>query len=113
MGKLLTPDVAPVGDAPLTDGALVTALQFPARFPYLNSPIPGSPNDPSITIVPQTAGSIGGGFRSVAGTYDPATRKLTVPAPGGDTGFLRLRADGKVQLENVAVEGDRISATVK
>jgi hypothetical protein len=113
MGKLLTPDVAPVGDAPLTDGALVTALQFPARFPYLNSPIPGSPNDPSITIVPQTAGSIGGGFRSVAGTYDPATRKLTVPAPGGDTGFLRLRVDGKVQLENVAVEGDRISATVK
>ena len=57
--------------------------------------------------------ALGSGFRSVAGTYDATTRKLTVPAPGGDTGFLRLRADGKVQLENVAVEGDRISATVK
>jgi hypothetical protein len=113
MGKLLTPDVAPVGDAPLTDGALVTARQFPARFPYLNSPIPGSPNEPTITIVPQTSASLGSGFRSVAGSYDPATRKLTVPAPAGDKGFLRLRADGKVQLDNVAVEGDRISATVK
>lgn len=113
MGKLLTPDVAPVGDAPLTDGATVNALMFPAKFPYLNSPIPGSPNDPYITIVPQTAPSADGKFKSVAGTYDPATRKLTVPLPAGDKGFLGLKADGKVKLENAKVEGDSLTATVK
>jgi hypothetical protein len=113
MGKLLTPDVAPIGDAPLTDGATVNALMFPAKFPYLNSPIPGSPNDPAITIVPQTAPTADGKFRSVAGTFDPATRKLTVPLPAGDKGFLGLKADGKVKLENTQVEGDALTATVK
>jgi hypothetical protein len=50
MGKLITlglygdPSQAPVGDAPLTDGATVSALDFPEGFPYLNAPIPGAPN---------------------------------------------------------------------
>ncbi len=113
MGKLLTPDVAPVGDAPLTDGATINALMFPAKFPYLNSPLPGSPNEPTITIVPQTAPSVDGKFKSAVGSYDPATRKLTVPLPAGDMGFLGLKADGKVKLENAKVEGDSLTATVK
>jgi hypothetical protein len=113
MGKLLTPDVAPVGDAPLTDGATVNATMFPAKFPYLNSPLPGSPNEPTITIVPQTSATADGKFKSVAGTYDPATRRLTVPAPAAGTGFLGLKADAKVKLENVTVAGDSLSATVK
>lgn len=112
MGKLLTPDVAPVGDAPLTDGAAVDARMFPAKFPYLNPPLPGSPNDPAITIVPQTAAAADGQFRSVAGTFDPATRRLTVPAPG-TTGFLGLKANGKVKLEDARLEGGTLSATVK
>jgi len=113
MGKLLTPDVAPVGDAPLTDGALVNALMFPAKFPYLNPPLPGSPNEPTITIVPQTAATADGKFRNVAGTYDPATRKLTVPAPAAGQGFLGLKANGKVKLEKAQLEGESITATVK
>ena len=45
--------------------------------------------------------------------FDPATRKLTVPLPAGDKGFLGLKADGKVKLENTQVEGDALTATVK
>jgi hypothetical protein len=50
MGKLIalglfgTPGQAPAGNAPLTDGALVNAGVFPAAFPYVNDPLPGSPN---------------------------------------------------------------------
>jgi hypothetical protein len=113
MGKLLTPDVAPVGDAPLTDGASVDARVFPAKFPYLNPPIPGSPNDPSIVITPQTSPSVGGKFKSVAGTFDPATRRLTVPAPAPDQGYLQLKTDRKVELEDVRTADGTISAKVK
>ena len=50
MGKLCTlnigcvPADAPVGDAPLTDGALVNDSMFSDAFPYLLDPLPGSPN---------------------------------------------------------------------
>ena len=50
MGKLCklsigcTPADAPAGDAPLTDGALVNDSYFDAAFPYLKTPLPGSPN---------------------------------------------------------------------
>lgn len=113
MGKLLTPDVAPIGDAPITDGATVNARMFANAFPYLNPPIPGSPNEPTITIVPQTSPALGTSFRSVVGTYDPATRKLSVPAPAGDNGFLTLKANGKVSLADPATADGKITATVK
>ncbi|HTH48469.1 MAG TPA: DUF4331 domain-containing protein [Candidatus Limnocylindria bacterium] len=111
MGKLLTPDVAPVGDAPLTDGANVDASMFLNRFPYLTTPIPGSPNDPTITITAQTAGSAAGPYKAVKGSYDPATRKLTVPATG-DAQFLRIKSDAKVGLTAPQTGGDAITATV-
>jgi hypothetical protein len=38
------PADAPSGDLPYTDGALVDALMFPSEFPFLNTPIPGSPS---------------------------------------------------------------------
>ena len=50
MGKLCTlnigcaPADAPVGDAALTDGALVNDTMFTNMFPYLLDPLPGSPN---------------------------------------------------------------------
>ena len=40
---LCAPEDAPVGTAPLTDGVPQNAGQFDARFPYLTTPIPGSP----------------------------------------------------------------------
>lgn len=39
------PGDAPSGTLAFTDGALQTASQFDESFPYLKSPIPGSPND--------------------------------------------------------------------
>jgi hypothetical protein len=38
------PSDAPAGGAALTDGALQSAAQFPAAFPYLNVPLPGAVN---------------------------------------------------------------------
>ena len=43
MGKLLSADVAPSGQLPFTDGAAVDASMFDVHFPYLGTPIPGSP----------------------------------------------------------------------
>lgn len=39
---LCAADQAPVGNAPLTDGAPLTAAEFGNAFPYLNTPLPGS-----------------------------------------------------------------------
>ena len=43
-GFLLPPADAPSGQLPYTDGALVDASQFDMAFPYLKTPLPGSPN---------------------------------------------------------------------
>ena len=42
---LCAPEDAPVGTAPLTDGAPLSARELRNAFPYLNTPIPGSPNN--------------------------------------------------------------------
>ena len=43
-GFLLPAADAPDGQLPYTDGALVEATQFDTAFPYLKTPLPGSPN---------------------------------------------------------------------
>lgn len=45
MGVLLDETAAPAGKLPFTDGAYVSASAFSDRFPYLNNPLAGSPND--------------------------------------------------------------------
>jgi hypothetical protein len=40
---LCTPAQAPVGNAAFTDGAPTSALDFDQTFPYLQTPLPGSP----------------------------------------------------------------------
>ncbi len=47
MGVLLDPSVAPAGQLPYTDGAYVDATHFDGAFPYLRTPIPGSPGTAS------------------------------------------------------------------
>ena len=43
MGALISDStIAPNNTAPLTDGATVDAADFPAAFPYLNTPLPGA-----------------------------------------------------------------------
>ncbi len=119
MGKLITlglfgtPSQAPAGDAPFTDGATVNAGMFLNRFPYLNSPLGGSPNDPTITLVPQAASSLPGPFNSVSGSYDPATRTLSLPQTGANAGFYKVKADGKVSLQNPKVTTTNFTVEVK
>jgi hypothetical protein len=42
---LCAPEDAPVGTVPFTDGAPISASELKDVFPYLNDPIPGSPNN--------------------------------------------------------------------
>ena len=44
MGVLLSAGDAPSGSLPYTDGAFLDDSGFPAAFPYLVEPVPGSPN---------------------------------------------------------------------
>ena len=44
MGVLLPAPVAPDGQLPYTDGALVDDAVADDAFPYLTTPLPGSPN---------------------------------------------------------------------
>jgi hypothetical protein len=111
MGKLLAPADAPVGDAPLTDGAYIDATFFPDQFPYLNPPLKGSPNDPTITITPKVAPGAQGPFTPVKAAYDPATGKLTAPA-AGPVNFLRVDGDKKVTLTQPSRGDGTISAIV-
>ncbi|MBN9690630.1 MAG: DUF4331 domain-containing protein [Verrucomicrobia bacterium] len=113
MGKLLTPAEAPVGDAPITDGALVNASFFANQFPYLLAPLGGSPNDLSITIQPQAGASLNGPLRPVPGKFDPATRRLTVTAPAEGSSFLGVKADAKVTLSQPAAAAGELSAKVQ
>jgi hypothetical protein len=45
MGALLPAEAAPSGSLPFTDGAYVDASFFDVTFPYLKTPIPGSPSE--------------------------------------------------------------------
>ena len=44
MGALLTPDVAPSGQLPFTDGAVTDASHYDVAFPYLKTPLTNSPH---------------------------------------------------------------------
>ncbi|MEO7433379.1 MAG: DUF4331 domain-containing protein [Dokdonella sp.] len=51
MGVLLPVDQAPSGQGAFTDQTTIAASDFPAAFPYLNTPLPGSPNSANGTAV--------------------------------------------------------------
>jgi hypothetical protein len=44
MGVLLPVEQAPAGQLPYTDGTPIAATDFGSTFPYVNPPLPGSPN---------------------------------------------------------------------
>jgi hypothetical protein len=44
-GVFCNPADAPAGNVPFTDGTDVSAANFDATFPYLRTPLPGSPNE--------------------------------------------------------------------
>ncbi len=60
MGVLLPVEVAPSGQLPFTDGAIVQASFFDEAFPYLRAPLAGSPQgDGQSNILKTTGGSNG------------------------------------------------------
>ncbi len=77
-GTFCTPEDAPAGLLPFTDGAVQRPNQFDETFPYLRTPIPGSPNDGSSSssagdgAVVATAGSAAGGSLVTQGTVGQA-----------------------------------------
>jgi hypothetical protein len=93
MGKLLSTTDAPSGQLPFTDGALVNAGMFQSVFPYLKTPLPGSPNDPSVTITLQRSAEVQGPYQSVPVTYDEAKGQLSTAQAPGEASFYRLKSD--------------------
>ena len=54
-GALLPAAEAPAGALPFTDGTTINSTYFRAAFPYLTTPLPGSPNSGVATGVPSDA----------------------------------------------------------
>ena len=113
MGKLLSATDAPSGQLPFTDGALVNASMFKESFPYLNEPIPGSPNDPYLTITVQASAQANGAYQNVDATYDAANQQIVAPKSNGNAAFYRLNADGKATLSQPVVDQTSVRFGVK
>jgi hypothetical protein len=114
MGKLLSTNDAPSGQFPFTDGALVNAAMFPEVFPYLNSPLPGSPNDLSLTITLLKAGAVTGPFIEVPARYDKSNASLLTPKSSEDAAFYRAKADRPgVGLGTPATAGPNVAIGLK
>ena len=109
MGKLLSTNDAPSGQLPFTDGALVNAGMFSSVFPYLNTPIPGSPNEPSITITLQSAGRVEGPYSSKPATYDSGSQRVSGPKESGQSGFYRLKSDRPARIGDFTVGSTNVS----
>jgi hypothetical protein len=114
MGVLLSTNVAPSGQLPFTDGALVTANMFPSVFPYINPPLAGSPNDLNVNVTMQQSGNVAGPYANVASKYNGSTGQLSTSPTGGNTGFYRVKADlPGVTLGTPAVTSSNILIGVK
>jgi hypothetical protein len=90
---------------PFTDGAAIDAKMFLPAFPYINPPIAGSPNDPTIEIAVQTAPQVDGSFRSVPASFNAQTRTISVPRQE-KMQFIRTRGDTRVSLGEVTVKDE-------
>ena len=78
---------------PFTDGAYVDANAFPSAFPYLNPPLPGSPNSLSVTLTLQSSPSVTGPYANTKVQYNSANSTLSAPLAGQGNGFYRAAAD--------------------
>jgi hypothetical protein len=115
MGALLSTNVAPSGQLPFTDGALVTANMFQQVFPYINPPLAGSPNDLSVTLTLQQSSNVQGPYTNTAVKYDSTHSTLAAPLAGANTGFYRAASDQRgivlgrplVTSSNVMMHVDR------
>ena len=114
MGALLSTNVAPSGQLPYTDGAYVDSTYFDSTFPYIKPPIPGSPNDPSVTITMLKSSAVNGHYTPTPSIYNSANGTLTTSTTGGAIGFYKLKSDtAGVVLGNTTISGTNVTMTVK
>jgi hypothetical protein len=82
---------------------------FQQVFPYLNTPLAGSPNDLSLTITLQHSAKVNGPFVDAAVKYDSVNQKLSSAMAGANAGFYRVRADrAGVKLSSPTVQGTNV-----
>ena len=115
MGVLLPIDAAPSGQLAYTDGATVSATDFPEAFPYLNSPIAGSPNDPSFEVTLEASSDLMNFLAIGNSQYDDTTKELSVPRVAGlGKEFFRLtgQSDG-IELSVKSLNANQIILDVK
>ena len=113
MGVLLSTNDAPSGQLPYTDGAYIDSTYFTSAFPYIQPPLPGSPQDPSVTITLQSSPAVTGPYAAVPSTYNAGNSTLTTSTTGGKTGFYRAAADRYgVVLSQPAVSGTNVTISI-
>lgn len=113
MGILLPEADAPSGKLPFTDGAYVDAKMFLPAFPYLNPPLAGSPNDPTVILSVQAASPVGAQFKGMQATYDPATKTVQTAKPAGASGVFRTLSDSRVELTGVKIDENTAELGIK
>ncbi|HEV8542047.1 MAG TPA: DUF4331 domain-containing protein [Verrucomicrobiae bacterium] len=82
MGVLLSTNDAPSGQLPFTDGAYVDSKMFLPAFPYINPPLAGSPNDPTVEITVKASAQAAGPYRGLQASFNAQTHSLEVPKQG-------------------------------
>jgi hypothetical protein len=104
MGVLLPAADAPSGQLPYTDGATVNSGFFDDTFPYLKTPIPGSPNDSTIFVNLEASATLDN-FLPFPATYDPATKEL-ITSLGSARQYFRARSDGPLKFGDPKIVGN-------
>jgi hypothetical protein len=119
MGRLISlglfgeTNQAPSGALNFTDGATVNAGMFQAGFPYLLAPLPGSPNDPAVTVTLQQAPAPFGPYLSVPASFDANSQSLVTANPGGAAAFFKLKSDSSIGFGGIAVGATNVTLNVK
>ena len=103
MGVLLPEAEAPSGQLPYTDGATVDAGHFNSTFPYLTTPIGGSPNEPSFKVTLNASSDLMNFLAIGNARYNDTTKEVSVP---------RLASQER-QFYQLTGESDNIDLSIK
>lgn len=102
---------APSGNLPYTDGATLSAEDFLTGFPYLQAPIPGSPNEPSFKVTLEASSDLMNFLAIGDAQYDDTEKVLTIPRVAG-TPKQFYRLSGEADGIEVTVDAITPDATI-
>jgi len=114
MGVLLPEADAPSGQLPYTDGASVDAGHFNNAFPYLKTPIGGSPNEPSFKVTLNASSDLMNFLAIGNARYNDTTKEVSVPRVASqDHQFYNLTGESdNIDLSIKSVAEDQITLDV-